>query len=320
MLNVAILGAGTIAKKMAFTLSKMETVNAYAVAARDLERAKNFCKEFNMQKFYGSYNELVNDKNIDLIYIATPHTMHYEHTKLCLNHNKHVICEKPFTVNSEQAKELFELAKQKNLLVTEAMWIRYMPYKKIVDDIISSGQIGEVTSVFANLGYNIEHIERLKNPDLAGGAILDVGVYMPHFAMMILGNKIKNYNSYAVMRENGVDAINSMTIEFEGSKLAVLHSSMRGVLNLKGSIFGSKGYIEITNTNNPEKIEVFDASHNLIKSIKVDEQITGLEYEINACVNAIKNGQLECHQLPHSETLKVLQILEDMRKSWGMKY
>ena len=113
MLNIAILGAGTIARKMALTISKMDTINAYAIAARDLERAKAFAAEFNMQKAYGCYDDLVNDENVDLIYIATPHTMHYEHAKLCLEHNKNVLCEKPFTVNANQAKELFKLAEEK---------------------------------------------------------------------------------------------------------------------------------------------------------------------------------------------------------------
>ena len=320
MFNVAILGAGTIARKMAFTLSKMESVNAYAIAARDLERAKSFAAEFNMQKAYGSYDELVNDENIDLIYIATPHTMHYEHAKLCLEHGKNVLCEKPFTVNANQAKELFELAKDKNCLITEAMWTRYMPSRKMVNEIIKNGEIGEVTSLTANLGYEIEDIPRLTDPKLAGGALLDVGVYMPHFAMMVFGNKIKNYTSHAVMRENGVDAMNSMTIEFENGQMAVMHSSMRGVLSLRGSIFGRKGYIEVANTNNPEKIEIFDENFKLVKSLDVPEQITGFEYEVEACRKAIEQGKLECDEIPHAEIIQVLEMMDNMRKSWGMPY
>lgn len=320
MLNIAILGAGTIARKMALTISKMETVNAYAVGARDLERAKAFANEFNIKKAYGSYDELVKDKNIDLIYIATPHTMHYIHAKLCLEHNKHVLCEKPFTVNAVEARELFEIAKNKKRLITEAMWTRYMPSRKMIDDIISNGEIGEVTSLTANLGYQIEDVPRLTDPKLAGGALLDVGVYMPNFAMMVFGSKIKRYSGHAIMRDNGVDAMNSITIEFEDNKMAVLHSSMRGILNLKGSIFGKKGYIEITNTNNPEKIEVFDDKFNLIKSLVPPKQITGFEYEIEACRKAIEQGKLECEQMPHSETIKVLEIMDSLRKSWNMSY
>lgn len=320
MLNIAILGAGTIARKMALTVSKMDTVNAYAIAARDLERAKAFAEEFNMQKAYGSYDELVNDENVDLIYIATPHTMHYQHAKLCLEHGKNVLCEKPFTVNANEAKELFKLAEEKKCLITEAMWTRYMPSRKMIDEIIANGEIGEVTSLTANLGYEIEDVPRLTDPKLAGGALLDVGVYMPNFAMMVFGDKIKNYTSHAVMRENGVDAMNSITIEFEGGQMAVMHSSMRGALNLRGSIFGRKGYIEVTNTNNPEKIEVFDENFKLVKTLTVPEQITGFEYEVQSCVNAIKEGKLECPEMPHSETLKVLEMMDEMRKSWGMSY
>ncbi len=320
MLNIAILGAGTIARKMALTISKMDTINAYAIAARDLERAKAFAAEFNMQKAYGCYDDLVNDENVDLIYIATPHTMHYEHAKLCLEHNKNVLCEKPFTVNANQAKELFKLAEEKKCLITEAMWTRYMPSRKMIDHIISSGEIGEITSLTANLGYNIENIPRLTDPTLAGGALLDVGVYMPNFAMMVFGNKIKSYSSHAVICDNGVDAMNSITMEFEGGKMAVMHSSMRGALSLKGSIFGRKGYIEVTNTNNPEKIEVFDENFKLIKTLTPPEQITGFEYEVESCRKAIEDGRLECPEMPHAETIQVLEMMDEMRKNWGMPY
>lgn len=320
MFNVAILGAGTIAKKMALTVSKMENACAYAIAARDLERAKAFAAEFQMEKAYGSYLELLQDPNVDLVYIATPHTMHYEHAKLCLEHGKNVLCEKPFTVNAVQAKELFDLAAEKKCLITEAMWTRYMPSRKMIDEIIASGEIGEVTSLVADLGYEIEDIPRLTDPKLAGGALLDVGVYMPNFAMMVFGNQIKHYHAHAVMRENNVDAMNAMILEFEGGKMAVLHSSMRGALDLRGSIFGRKGYIEVINTNNPEKIEVYDENRQLIRSLEVPAQITGFEYEVQSCMDAIAAGKLECPEMPHAETLQVLEMMDNMRKSWGMAY
>ena len=155
MLRVAILGAGGIAIKMAKTLRGMETAEAYAIAARDLGRAEAFAKEYGFTKAYGSYADMLQDENVDLVYIAVPHTHHYMCAKMCLEAGKHVLCEKPFCVNVDQTKELLAMAEDKKLLLTEAIWTRYMPSRKIIDDMIAGGEIGEVTSLTANLGYEL---------------------------------------------------------------------------------------------------------------------------------------------------------------------
>ena len=141
MLKMAIMGAGSIANKMADTITKMNDVKAYAIAARDTERAAAFAKKYGFTKFYGSYEEMLKDPEVQLVYIATPHSHHYKCAKMCLEAGKHVLCEKAFTVNADQARKLFALAKEKNLLITEAIWTRYMPSRKMIDDIISSGVI-----------------------------------------------------------------------------------------------------------------------------------------------------------------------------------
>ena len=183
-MKVGIIGAGRIAANMAKTLNGMDDAVAYAIAARNLDRAQKFAKEWGFEKAYGSYEELVNDPEVELIYIATPHPFHIEHAKLCITHGKPVLCEKPFTVNAAGAKEVFDLAKEKEVFITEAIWTRYLPSRKIIDDIIASGEIGELKGISANLGYDMRTKERLINPELAGGALLDVGIYPLNFASM----------------------------------------------------------------------------------------------------------------------------------------
>ena len=135
-MKLGILGAGGIASTMAKTVAGMKDVEAYAVAARDLERARVFAQKYEVKKAYGSYEEMLADDEVELVYIATPHSHHYLHAKMCLEAGKHVLCEKAFTVNAEQAQKLFDLAKEKKLLITEAIWTRYMPSRKLINDII----------------------------------------------------------------------------------------------------------------------------------------------------------------------------------------
>ena len=240
MLRVAILGAGGIAIKMAKTLRGMETAEAYAIAARDLGRAEAFAKEYGFTKAYGSYAEMLQDENVDLVYIAVPHTHHYMCAKMCLEAGKHVLCEKPFCVNVDQTKELLAMAEDKKLLLTEAIWTRYMPSRKIIDDLIAGGEIGEVTSLTANLGYELSEIPRIWDPKLAGGALMDVGIYLVHFARMVFGEKKAKITSEALFK-NGVDMIDSIIMTFEDGQVATMQSNVYAVQNRNGSIFGTKG-------------------------------------------------------------------------------
>ena len=315
MMKLGILGAGKIAIHMADTEAGMKDVEAYAVAARSEERAQAFAREHGFTRAYGSYEEMLADPQVDLVYIATPHSHHYMHAKMCLEAGKNVLCEKSFTVNADQARKLFALAKEKNLLITEAIWTRYMPSRKMIDDLIASGVIGEVTAVTANLNYTISDVERIYKPELAGGALLDVGVYPINFASMILGDKLKDVQATAIFR-GGVDILETITMIFEGDRMATLQSGVREVSDRMGSIFGSKGYIQVQNINNPEKITVFDKDHKEVASYLPPAQITGYEYEVEACVKALEEGRLECPEMPHRETIRVMEIMDKIRKSW----
>lgn len=315
-MKLGILGAGGIASTMAKTVAGMKDVEAYAVAARDLERARVFAQKYEVKKAYGSYEEMLADDEVELVYIATPHSHHYLHAKMCLEAGKNVLCEKAFTVNAEQAQKLFDLAKEKKLLITEAIWTRYMPSRKMINDIIESGVIGEVTAVTANLSYTVSHVERIRKPELAGGALLDVGVYPINFASMVLGDKVKDVKATAIF-QNGVDILNSIAMVFEGERMATLQCGAREISDRMGSIFGTRGYMQVQNINNPKKITVFDTEHKEVASYVVPEQISGYEYEVESCMKAIQEGKLECPEMPHAETIRIMKIMDDIRKSWN---
>ncbi|MBS5079038.1 MAG: Gfo/Idh/MocA family oxidoreductase [Clostridiales bacterium] len=319
-MKMGILGAGNIGGAMARTIAGMDKVEAYAVGARDLARAEAFAAQYHFTKAFGSYEEMLSDPELELVYVATPHSHHYEHVKLCLEHGKHVLCEKAFTVNAKQAVELFEMAKSKNLLLTEAIWTRYMPMRKTLDEIAASGVIGEITSLTANLGYVVGHLPRMQEPGLAGGALLDLGVYPINFASMVFGDKIREVSSSAVLTESKVDAVNSITLIYEDGKMAQLHSNMMAATDRRGMIYGDKGYIEVQNINNCEGIRVFDTSHQLIAEYETPKQITGYEYEVEACMEAMAKGELECPQMPHKESIRIMELMDSLRAQWGVKY
>lgn len=319
-MKFAILAPGRIAQKMAEAVTPLEEIECYAVASRDYDRAKKFAEEWKFQKAYGSYEDMLNDPEVELVYVASPHSHHYAHAKLCLEHGKHVLVEKAFTVNAMQAEELIRLSEEKGLLLAEAIWTRYMPSRKMLDDLLAEGVIGNVTSLTANLGYVLTDKERLQEPALAGGALLDLGVYPINFALMVFGNQVKEMESTAVLSPKGVDWMNSMTLTFEDGKMGVLHSNMLAITDRQGVINGDKGYIEVQNINNCEEIRVYNLDRELTARYEVPEQINGYEYEVLACVKAIEAGKTECPEMPHSETLRVMRLMDAMREKWGMHF
>ena len=319
-MKFSILAPGGIAHKMAEAVSGVEGVERYAVASRTYDKAKAFADKWGFEKAYGSYEEMLDDPEVELVYVDTPHSHHYQYAKMCLEHGKHVLVEKAFTVNAKQAEELIRLAEEKGLFLTEAIWTRYMPSRKMIDDLIAGGAIGEVTSLSANLGYVLKDVERMKRPELAGGALLDLGVYPINFALMTFHGEVKNVTSTAVMSPEGVDWMNSMTLTFEDGKMAVLYSNMLAQTDREGVIDGTRGYMEIQNINNCEEIRVYDLDRKMTACYQVPEQINGYEYEVIACKKAIEEGRLECAEMPHSETLRVMKLMDEIRGQWGMKF
>lgn len=318
-MNIGILGAGNIARTMARTVNQTEYFTLAAIGSRSKEKAEAFAKEFNVPKAYGSYEELAKDGTLDLIYIATPHSRHYEDCMLCLENGRNVLCEKAFTANGTQARRIMEYAEERKLFVSEAIWTRYLPMRFTLDSIIASGVIGEISSLTANLGYSLGHVERLIKPELAGGALLDLGVYAINFALMAFGGNVKEIKSTCVKNEYGVDSNNSTIMTFEDGKTALLHSNALSNTDRRGIIYGDKGRIEFENINCCEGISVI-LNDRSVTRYERPKLITGFEYEVAAAAKAISEGRTECGEMPHSETLRVMDIMDGLRSEWGIKY
>lgn len=213
--RIGIIGCGWIAEKMAITLQGMKGVEAYAIASRDLSKAKPFAERWNFTRAYGSYEEMLDDECVDLVYIATPHSHHYTHTRLSLLKGKPVLCEKAFTANAKEAEELIQLAKEKNLFLTEAIWTRYMPLSLTISELVNKGVIGNPKLLTANLCYPNFHKERMHKPELAGGALLDLGVYTLNFAAMIFGTNIIRTTSTCIKSDTVYDSEYRLTSIYE---------------------------------------------------------------------------------------------------------
>ena len=319
-MKVGILGAGRIAATMARTLNGMKEAEAYAVASRSLEKAEAFARANHVEKAYGSYEEMLADEEVELVYIATPHSHHLEHGKLCISFGKPVLCEKAFTANAAQAEEIFRISEEKGIFAGEAMWTRFLPSRAMIDEVIRSGEIGKVHMITANLGYDIKNVERLRNPELAGGALLDVGIYPLTFIRMITDAKIKSMDTSCVKLETGVDAQNAATFIFEDGCMASMHSSMLGGTEQAGIVYGDKGYLIAWNINDVDRIQVFDNSRKLIREMETPEQITGFEYEVRAAMEAVRAGKTECPQMPHSESIYMMQLMDSMRNAWSIRF
>lgn len=330
--NVAILGAGRIAHTMANTLVGMtrdsgysSLIEPYAVAARDPDRAADFAEKYGFDVSYGSYEELLADPEVDLVYIATPHALHAEQGIACLKAGKNILVEKSFTANADQAQQLLEIADETGLLCTEAIWTRYLPSRGIVADLITSGEIGQVQAATASLCYPTTHKARITDPAMAGGALLDVGVYPLNFFDMTLGRDtsdrtIADIETSMVPYETGVDAIDSITLRYDDGVMATASASILCASDRSGTICGTKGYMVCQNINNIEGIDLYGLDHKLIRHIDVPTQITGFEYEVAAAANAILDGKTECEQMPHADTLRMMRLMDQIRRIWGLKY
>ncbi len=318
-MRIGILGAGGIARKMAATINGMEGMTLAAIGSRSEEKAQAFALEFGIPTAYGSYGQLAADSSLDLIYVATPHSRHFEDALLCLQSGRNVLCEKAFTANAKQAEQLISLARSKGLFLGEAIWTRYLPMRFTLDEILASGAIGTPSYLTANLGYQISHVERLIKPELAGGALLDLGVYAINFALMAFGGEVREIKSSCNKNEFGVDVNNSVILNFADGKTAMLHSNLNALTDLRGMIYGDRGRIRFDNINNCEGITVY-LNDGTVTRYETPPQITGFEYQVQAAADAIAAGKTECPQMPHSEILRVLKIMDSLREEWGIRY
>lgn len=320
-MKIGILGAGWIADVMARTVAAIpDHAELYAIASRSLDRAREFAQKHSVPKAYGSYEELLSDPQVDLVYVATPHSEHYANMKMCISHKKAVLCEKAFTRNAAEAREILDLAKKEKVFVTEAIWTRYMPSRAKIREIIDSGIIGTPDTLTANLHYSIADKERMVRPELAGGALLDLGVYSLNFAMMVFGTDIREIRSNAVLTDTGVDRFNSMTLVYSDGKIANLSSGFTSRSDRQGVIYGTKGYAIVENINNPQSISVFNAEDQLLQKVQFPQIATGYEYEVLESELCLEEGKLQSPSMPHEETLRIMKVMDGLRKEWGVVY
>lgn len=319
-MNIGILGAGHIAGKMSKTLARMEGIGRLAVASRDLAKARTFADEFGFAKAYGSYEELVKDPEVDLVYVATPHSCHADHMKLCLSHGKAVLCEKAFTCNAREAEEVLGLARDRGIMVAEAMWTRYMPFSLKIREVMESGIIGKPEMLTANLGYSIEWKERVVRPELGGGALLDLGVYCLNFADMYFGLDFESMTTSCIKNASGADMQEVMAFSYADGRMVELHVSARCATDRSGVIGGSEGYILVDNINNPRHMDVFAKTGQLLASYDAPPCISGYEYEVMACRDALSSGQCGTWQMPAETILRVMRVCDALRAEWGVTF
>ena len=319
-MRIGIIGAGWIAEKAAITLNGLANCEAYAIASRSIEKAETFAKQWEMKKAYGSYAELITDPDVDLVYVATPHSHHYDVTREALLANKPCLVEKAFMANYRQAKEIVDLSRERGVFLAEAIWTRYQPAVKMVRDLISSGRVGTPRLVTATLGYSMGDKPRIMRPDLCGGALLDLGVYALNFVRMFFDADIVSMESQCVKSQTGMDLTNAMSLVLSDGVLCNLQSSAACVGDNIGVIAGTDGNLIIDNINNPQKITVNTHDREFVEDIHVPKQITGYEYQFVACRQALIDGLMEPREMPLEETLYIMELMDGFREKWGVKY
>ena len=319
-LRVGIIGAGWIAEKAAITLKNLEGASCYAIASRSLEKAQAFAEKWQVTCAYGSYSELIADENVDLVYVATPHSHHYDVTKEALENGKPCLVEKAFMANHRQAVDIVRISRERKVFLAEAIWTRYQPAVQIVRQLISNGQIGTPRLITATLGYSMGNKPRIMRPDLCGGALLDLGVYAINFVRMFCDSPIEKMESQCVKSDTGMDLTNAISFTFANGMLANVQSSACCVGDNIGVIAGTEGNIIIDNINNPQRIRINKRDRVFVKDINVPKQITGYEYQFIACKQALEEGLIEPPQMPLEETLYIMKMMDELRFKWGVRY
>ena len=321
-----IIAPGKIAAKFADALHAVDSAELYAVASRSSERARSFAEIHGASQWYGDYTELVKDEDVDIVYIASPHTFHAEQAVLALTHNKPVLCEKPITVNHSQANELFDQAKRNNLFCMEALWTRFMPVFEKIDEWIATDQIGEVQMIRANFGFSFEFDPkgRLFDPNLGGGSLLDLGIYPLTFAQMVLRDlSPSKVSAIATKGSTGVDENLGMLLQYDSGVIATLSSTTRANTGYIATIIGTKGKIEVPMFWCAQSAELYStdrAEEVLVDKAEFPHFCNGYEWEIQEAQRCLANRQLESTKMTWQSSLDVMKIMDEVRKQINLSY
>jgi dihydrodiol dehydrogenase / D-xylose 1-dehydrogenase (NADP) len=319
--NWGIIGAGRISRTFVNDLKLIPNANVIAVASKSMERAKTFAKEYNLKYYYDNYNDLLKNPEVDVVYIGTTHNYHYENMVLCMENNIPALCEKPFTVNSSEAIKIIDLAKEKNIFLMEAMWSRFIPAYKKVREIIESGIIGEIKFLSADLGFKApndpEH--RAFNAKLAGGGLLDVGIYPISLAYWVFGKNPQKIYTTANIGKTGVDEEAAMIFHYTDGEMAILSSAITTETPKEAFIVGEKGTIKMHSPFfHTKKITLRTASGEEEFNFEYDG--LGYQYEAMQVMDLLKNNKKESGLMPLNETLEIIMTLDKIRKEWNLIY
>lgn len=311
-----IIGLGTIAKRFAAVLQQASGAALYAVAARERSRAEAFAAEFGAKQAYGDYESLLQDAEVEVVYIATTHNCHYEITKQCLEHGKAVLCEKPAFLTKREAEELAALAKEKKLLLVEAMWTRMLPAYRTAKQWAESGSIGDVRYLDAQFSFAVPFSpeSRLYDPEAAGGALYDAGVYPLEFATGLFG-KPSEIQSMSLPAPTGVDAFDVMTMRFAGDRLATLVCGVNLRTSPDAGIYGTEGHIIVRNFVFGGGCELYDAEGKLVESY-TETAPDGFLYEAEHVAELYRAGATESPLIPLQDTIDCAELFERLQAQW----
>lgn len=317
-----IVGTGTIASTFASALNSMENTKLAAVASRDCNRARSFAERFHIDKAYDTYEEMVKDPELDVIYIGTPHTEHKSNAALCIRHGKAVLCEKPFTLNASESEYLISLAKEYKVFLMEAMWTKFLPTTSKVKQWIKEKQIGEVRHIRISFGYQSEFRwdSRLYNSELAGGALLDVGVYPISYVVHMLDRLPDHIVSSASIGRSHIDEQNVIIMNYKDGILANISSAIAADTGSDAVIIGDKGKISIPDFWRAEKAFLFDDKNELLETFHSPFGESGYVYEAYEVNRCLREGRLESDQLPLQDTLEIMKLMDGIRAQWGLIY
>ena len=322
VINWGIMATGKIAHTFAKAVNSVEGARVYACASRSTEKAEEFGRQYGAEKCYGSYEELAADENIDVVYVASPMSCHYENVKLCFEHGRNVLCEKSITINAAQLRELIELAKEKNVFFMEAMWTKCLPAFRKAKEWVSEGKIGKIKAIRADFSNSVDFDEndRLFRPELGGGALLDLSVYPLSFITSFLGFEPKKISSAVNIDKLGVDMDEAVIMQYENAYASFVSGFDIDNEN-RAVIVGTEGKIAF----NPwffctDTVRLYDRNNKLVEESITPHLCNGYEFEVMEVQRCLADGLKESRINPLRDTLSIMEIMDGLRKELGFTY
>ncbi|MDR9458139.1 MAG: Gfo/Idh/MocA family oxidoreductase [Salegentibacter sp.] len=315
-----IIGPGKIAGKFCTDLKEVKDAELYAVASRNHQKAIEFAKTHNATKAYGSYEEMLKDKDVDVVYIATPHVFHHEHTLLSLSYKKAVLCEKPFAINKSQVEEMIAAAKKENVFLMEAMWTQFLPHFEALMEIVASKKYGEINDIKADFGFSAEFNEsgRLFNKALGGGSLLDIGIYPVFLALSLLGQP-STLSAKASIGKTEVDEECDITFEYPKKVTARLHSTVINNTPTTAEIEFEKASIIVnTRFHEPSSLIIISGKEETVKEFGVETN--GYNFEATHVQEMLKQGRIESDKMTFEKSLQLIDLLDKVRAEIKLEY